>query len=268
VRDHTEPVLRKEKHLTIPSIGVQRPTVRERYDGAFAPILVVDFGAVLGGNRTGTHSMNFSISDKVDLPIVNLIQIMVYNYEKEGKYSCNTLKVQKRNWSINTVIMPTCYAPAQAHSAGIYHLDLKPDNILYTRSDRAQIKITDWGLGRDIGRKSIALTASVGQIGGTPGYCAPEQWFMFDVLDGRADIYSLGVIFYEMMTGRRPPLYDQRDRWAIYRIISSDMILLIPILRIPLSPFLLVCILAAICIAQIVIDLKQHPYHRRRRVLK
>ncbi|HKG86886.1 MAG TPA: serine/threonine-protein kinase, partial [Nitrososphaeraceae archaeon] len=77
-----------------------------------------------------------------------------------------------RNWSINTVILPACHALAQAHSAGIYHRDLKPDNILYTSSDRAQIKITDWGLGRDIGRKSIALTASLGQIGGTPGYCA------------------------------------------------------------------------------------------------
>jgi serine/threonine protein kinase len=113
--------------------------------------------------------MNFSISVKLDLPIVNLIQIIVYKYAKEEKYSCNTLKVQKRNWSINTVILPACHALAQAHSAGIYHRDLKPDNIMYTSSDRAQIKITDWGLGRDIGRKSVALTASAGQIGGTPG---------------------------------------------------------------------------------------------------
>jgi low temperature requirement protein LtrA len=62
--------------------------------------------------------------------------------------------------------------------------------------------------------------------------------------------------------------YRASIRWATYRIISAGMILLIPILRIPLSPFLLVCILAAICAAQIVIDLKQHPYHRRRQVLK
>jgi serine/threonine protein kinase len=116
-----------------------------------------------------------------------------------------------RNWSINTVILPVCHAFAQAHTAGIYHRDLKPENIMYTSDDKAQIKITDWGLGRDVGRKSIALTASVGQIGGTPGYCAPEQWFMFDTVDGRADVYSLGVIFYEMMTGRKPSTYDPRD---------------------------------------------------------
>jgi serine/threonine protein kinase len=119
--------------------------------------------------------------------------------------------VFQRNWTINAVILPACHALAQAHAASIYHRDLKPDNIMYTSSDRAHIKITDWGLGRDIGRKSIALTASTGQIGGTPGYCAPEQWFALDNINGRADIYSLGVIFYEMMTGRRPPSYDEDD---------------------------------------------------------
>jgi serine/threonine-protein kinase len=119
--------------------------------------------------------------------------------------------VFQRNWTINAVILPICHALAQAHAAGIYHRDLKPDNIMYTSPDKAQIKITDWGLGRDIGRKSIALTAATGQIGGTPGYCAPEQWFALDRIDGRADIYSLGIIFYEMMTGRRPSGYRERD---------------------------------------------------------
>jgi len=132
--------------------------------------------------------------------------LAVHMQEKfEGAY------VFQRNWTINTIILPASHALAQAHSAGIYHRDLKPDNILYTNKSRAQIKITDWGLGRDVGRKSIAITASAGQLGGTPGYCAPEQWFTFDKIDGRADIYSLGVVFYEMMTGRRPPTYDEKD---------------------------------------------------------
>jgi serine/threonine-protein kinase len=89
---------------------------------------------------------------------------------------------------------------------------LKPDNILYTDNHRAQIKITDWGLGRDIDRKSIVLTAATGDVGGTPGYCAPEQWFSLDNIDGRADIFSIGVIFYEMMTGKRPPAYDNNNK--------------------------------------------------------
>ncbi|MDQ4014160.1 MAG: hypothetical protein M3136_00140, partial [Thermoproteota archaeon] len=60
-----------------------------------------------------------------------------------------------------------------------------------------------------------------------------------------------------------PREYYDRRRWAIYRIVSAAVILLIPILNVQLLPFSLVSILAAICAAQIVIDLRQHPYHRR-----
>lgn len=123
--------------------------------------------------------------------------------------------VFERNWTIKAIILPTLHALGQAHEAGIYHRDLKPDNILYTDSHKAQIKITDWGLGRDIERKSLALTAAIGEIGGTPGYCAPEQWFAFENIDGRADIFSLGVIFYEMMTGRRPPPYNNDGKRSV-----------------------------------------------------
>jgi serine/threonine protein kinase len=118
----------------------------------------------------------------------------------------------EKKWTINRIILPICNALAQAHTESIYHRDLKPDNIMYTNSSRSEIKITDWGLGKDINRESIALTAAAGELGGTPGYCAPEQWFTLeDIIDGRVDIFSLGVIFYEMMTGRRPLVFDEND---------------------------------------------------------
>ena len=47
---------------------------------------------------------------------------------------------------------------------------------MYTNSSRSEIKITDGGLEKDINRESIALTAAIGELGGTPGYCAAEQW--------------------------------------------------------------------------------------------
>jgi eukaryotic-like serine/threonine-protein kinase len=130
----------------------------------------------------------------------------------DEKFSSNERYVFERKWTINRIILPTCNALAQAHSSKIFHRDLKPDNIMYTDPNKAEIKITDWGLGKDINRESLALTAAAGgEIGGTPGYCSPEQWFAFDnLIDGRTDIFSMGIIFYEMMTRTRPPSYDNK----------------------------------------------------------
>lgn len=130
----------------------------------------------------------------------------------DEKFSSDERYVFERNWTINRIILPTCNALAQAHSSKIFHRDLKPDNIMYTDPNKAEIKITDWGLGKDINRESLALTAAAGgEIGGTPGYCSPEQWFAHDdLIDGRTDIFSMGIIFYEMMTRIRPPSYDNK----------------------------------------------------------
>jgi low temperature requirement protein LtrA len=97
-----------------------------------------------------------------------------------------------------------------------------------------------------------------------------EQWLVCGSVAlslGAQGILHLSSAYYYLYAGSTQD-YRTSRKWATYRIISAGMALLIPILGIPLSPFLLVCILSAICIAQIVIDLKQHPYHRSHRVLK
>lgn len=120
-------------------------------------------------------------------------------------------------WAINKIILPICNALAQAHSSKVYHRDLKPDNIMFVDDTKSSIKVADWGLvkGDAIDRESLELTTvmSDGQIGGTPGYCSPEQWFAFkkNEIDGRTDIYSLGVMFYEMLTRKRPSPYNPND---------------------------------------------------------
>ena len=80
----------------------------------------------------------------------------------DERFSTHGRYVFERKWTINTIILPACNALAQAHSSDIFHRDLKPDNIMYTNSHRSEIKITDWGLGKDIDRESLALTAAAG----------------------------------------------------------------------------------------------------------
>jgi serine/threonine protein kinase len=160
----------------------------------------------------------------------SLRQYMDKKFDSDEKY-CFDVK-----WTINRIILPVCNALAQAHNSNIYHRDLKPSNIMFTDATKSAIKITDWGLvkiedlssGNDdnnssssavnIDRKSLELTAVMneGNIGGTPDYCSPEQWFASvngndRLIDGRTDIFSLGIIFYEMLTRRRPPPYDPNN---------------------------------------------------------
>jgi serine/threonine protein kinase len=119
------------------------------------------------------------------------------------------IKTQKTvfnaKWALKNVMLPVIDAIEYAHTQGTYHRDLKPENLLFTTSQHDCIKVADWGIGKDINRDSIALT--IGGIG-TPGYCSPEQWFANATVDGKTDIYSLGVIFYEMLTGSRPQIFN------------------------------------------------------------
>src|SRR5262249_59577066 len=90
-----------------------------------------------------------------------------------------------------------------ADEQGVVHRDIKPENILLDR--RGHVKIADFGLAKLLGQKAAAsaLTGSH-QVMGTPHYMAPEQMEKPLAVDHRADIYSLGVVFYEMLTGELP----------------------------------------------------------------
>ena len=94
-----------------------------------------------------------------------------------------------------------CDALDYAHSLGVIHRDIKPENILL-ELDR-QIKITDFGLAMTMNERDTVLTGS-GYVVGTPHYMSPEQLERPSEVDHRADIYSLGVVLYEMLTGELP----------------------------------------------------------------
>jgi hypothetical protein len=101
------------------------------------------------------------------------------------------------------LVAELCSAMQYAHEMGVVHRDIKPENILLDRHGR--VKVADFGLAKLIGQTQAAgrLTAS-SQAMGTPHYMAPEQWEKPLQVDHRADIYSLGVVFYELLTGELP----------------------------------------------------------------
>src|SRR5262249_42253016 len=95
-----------------------------------------------------------------------------------------------------------CDALQYAHEEGVLHRDIKPENLLL--DTRGRVKIADFGIAKLLGeQKDLTLTASGAAIG-TPHYMAPEQLERPHEVDQRADIFSLGVVFYEMLTGELP----------------------------------------------------------------
>jgi serine/threonine protein kinase len=101
------------------------------------------------------------------------------------------------------IVPQICEALQFAHDEGIVHRDIKPENILLDK--RGRLKIADFGLAKllDPARTDYTLT-SPWQVMGTPNYMAPEQFDDPLKVDHRADIFALGVVFYEMLTRELP----------------------------------------------------------------
>ncbi|HVM50028.1 MAG TPA: protein kinase [Candidatus Acidoferrum sp.] len=107
------------------------------------------------------------------------------------------------------IVPPLCDALQFAHDRGIVHRDIKPENLLLDKAGR--VKIADFGIAKMLGlaAEGHPAAAAPGETAtqaalGTPGYSAPEQVASPQRVDNRADIYSLGVVFYEMLTGELP----------------------------------------------------------------
>ncbi len=118
------------------------------------------------------------------------------------------------------IVPQICDALQYAHDRGIVHRDIKPENILLNRA--GQVKIADFGLARLVGLvaggaagatdtgadagspEALGVTQAGGRVMGTPQYMAPEQIERPSEVDHRADIYALGIVFYQMLTGELP----------------------------------------------------------------
>jgi len=117
-----------------------------------------------------------------------------------------------------------CDALEYAHQHGVVHRDLKPENIMVDSEDR--IKIIDFGIAGHTGSKRLTF-AKLSQVMGTPDYISPEQ-VKGKRGDGRADIYAVGVMLYEMVTGKTPftgenPFKVMNDRLLNYPVPPREL---------------------------------------------
>jgi HEAT repeat protein/tRNA A-37 threonylcarbamoyl transferase component Bud32/predicted RNA-binding Zn-ribbon protein involved in translation (DUF1610 family) len=115
------------------------------------------------------------------------------------------------------IVLAVARALQFAHDHGIIHRDLKPANIIVT--PEGEPVLTDFGLAKDIGDTGLSIT---GTVFGTPAYMSPEQaQGCTDQIDGRSDVYSLGVVLYELLAGEQPftgaTVYD-----VITEVITKD----------------------------------------------
>src|SRR5256885_6674277 len=113
------------------------------------------------------------------------------------------------------IMEQTCSALHFAHERNIVHRDIKPANLMLTADDT--VKVTDFGTAKILQFGTVQQTA---HVMGTPSYMSPEQ-VKGRVVDGRSDIFSLGVLLYEMITGEKP-FPGQNITTVIYKIVNED----------------------------------------------
>jgi serine/threonine protein kinase len=107
-------------------------------------------------------------------------------------------------WEAVQILLPIARALQYTHAQNILHRDVKPSNILLTES--GQPMLTDFGVAKLFDMKETTELTGTGMGVGTPEYMAPEQWTGHVTL--QTDIYALGVVFYELVTGRKPYMAD------------------------------------------------------------
>lgn len=132
------------------------------------------------------------------------------------------------------IALEVLYGLEHAHSKGVIHRDIKPDNIQILSN--GQVKITDFGIARLTFQPNLTMD---GQVFGTPSYMSPEQVVGKDI-DARSDIFSLGVVLYEMICGQKPfagdsvvsityaimnkePVQPSQANWQLWQVLQKSL---------------------------------------------
>lgn len=163
-----------------------------------------------------TFSERFSREAKTTARLTHGNVAMVFDFgEVDGLYFMIMEYVEGRSlrqllldgaistYSAVNIVVQVCNALNYAHHAGVVHRDIKPENVIV--GPTGHVKVVDFGLAKltDPAQRELALTATR-QVMGTPRYMSPEQMDSPQSVDHRSDIYSAGVILYELLTGELP----------------------------------------------------------------
>jgi serine/threonine-protein kinase len=126
------------------------------------------------------------------------------------------------------IILEVLSALGAAHRAGIVHRDLKPENIFLVRRDGAagsgpaQVKLLDFGVSRFLDDANVMRLTKSGRVLGTPIYVSPEQALATKDIDHRADLWGVGVLLYEALTGR-VPFHAKNTAQMLLKIIQKEV---------------------------------------------
>lgn len=188
-----EPVRRKVA-LKVIKRGMDTKSVIARFDAERQALAILDhphIAKILDGGATRDGRPYFVME------LVNGVSITTYCDD-------NRLSISGRL----KLFVDICEAVQHAHQKGIIHRDLKPSNVLVTLHDgKPIVKVIDFGVAKAMGRELTAQTmfTAFGEMIGTPQYMSPEQAERSGLdIDTRSDVYSLGVMLYELLTGTTP----------------------------------------------------------------
>ena len=200
VADQREPVQRRVA-LKLIKPGMESREVIARFEAERQAIAMMDhpnIARVFDAGVTGTSQPYF---------VMELVRGVPLN-----KF-CDNHRLSTRDRL--ELFVSVCHALQHAHQKGIIHRDLKPSNVLVTLQDGKPIaKVIDFGVAKAIGQSLTGKTiyTRFASMIGTPAYMSPEQAEMSNVdIDTRSDIYSLGVLLYEILTGSTPFAGDRLE---------------------------------------------------------